>query len=657
MSKVILRVSLDGRGRRRRKRATFRRVSARLALCKRALLGDNAAYFLAFASPTVLALVLDVATRARALAALGVQGKLIYGSSLLISAAFWIGPLSLAPRLLLRPSAGRRAGLVLFFALWVLPFATCAYAGQALYFRVFHSYVGRDTVRLGVALRGTVRDWFAAWGGPWLLAGMLVAGAAVTLGLFALVRRAAPLRDGPVALLPIAAFLGAAFCFWTDEVDSRFLQAATPDACFVHGATHALRTWIEGRGGVRQGMSLRTPAALPPLTSAHRANVLVVLTESVRADAMCSDPPPACRAPFLDAVAADRTSLGKLTSQTPNTFSACMVLWTGLTPDVDFHTAHSAPVLWEIARAVGYRTAYVTSQNPKYEDFGTFVRRAGIDVLITGTDLGSVAEEQIGAPDERAVEEMLRFVRSVDRTAPYFAVLHLSNTHAPYRVDPALLPFVPDSVDPLGDANAFHNHYRNSVTLQERTVATMLREIRTLPDWDDTVVLFLSDHGEQFREHGGLYHNHSLFDEELRVPGWLVAGSSSLSPAQRAALRTHAGRRTYMQDVHETLVDLLGLEDDRRALPFADRVTGRSLLRDRPAGAGPTMLLATATSVWEPDDARFGATVDERALIGSPGSWSCFDTARDPRERSPLPPHACEDLRAAVAPVFVGDVR
>ncbi len=184
--------------------------------------------------------------------------------------------------------------------------------------------------------------------------------------------------------------------------------------------------------------------------------------------------------------------------------------------------------------------------------------------------------------------------------------------------------------------------------------------MRAMPGWDDTALLFVSDHGEQFREHGGLYHNHSLYDEELRVPGWIVAGSSAIDPAQRAALRSHLGRRTYMQDVHETVVDLLGVEDARGTLPFASLVTGRSLLRARPGGEGPTALLATATSVWEPDDARFGATAGERALVGAPGAWACFDLARDPRERSPLPGPACDDLRAAAAPVaraFVGDVR
>jgi len=185
------------------------------------------------------------------------------------------------------------------------------------------------------------------------------------------------------------------------------------------------------------------------------------------------------------------------------------------------------------------------------------------------------------------------------------------------------------------------------VLLQERTVAAFLREVRRLASWDDTVVVFLSDHGEQFREHGGLYHNHSLFDEELRVPGWIAVGPRAIDEERVAALRSYAGVRTYMQDVHETIVDLLGLEDARATLPLAPLVTGRSLLRPRPPGPGPTALLATATSVWEPDDARFGAAQDEMVLVGAPGAWACFDTARDPRERAPLNAPACDSLRPA----------
>jgi hypothetical protein len=614
------------------------------AAVRRALLGADPSALAWLLAPTGLAVVMDFALRAKRLAGYALQGKAIWASSLLVSAAFWTLPLWLGARLF---RLERRwiacVALAFYFLLLVLPLATMCFGGQLLYQRIFDAYMGRDTLRLGIALRGTVRDWFGAWGGPWLLVGMILSGVVVSAGLFFLLRRTAPRLGGPLPLVPAITFVGALVVFWTDNVDSRFLQAALPDACFVHGVVHALRVTVTGKGKLHQGMSLRTPAPLPPLVSARaqRPNVLVILTESVRADAMCSDAPPACRDEMLDPVTPDRIALGTLTAQTPNTFSACMVLWTGLVPNVDFATAHAAPVLWELARAVGYRTAYVSSQNPEYEDFGAFVRNAGIDHLKTALDLGGMEQEQLGAPDERATDEMLRFVQSTPDATPWFGMLQLSNTHAPYRSDPALRPYQPDTPTPVGDVLPFHNHYMNSVRMQERTIAAFLRALRDTPRWDDTVVVFLSDHGEQFREHGGLYHNHSLYDEELRIPGFILAGARVLSDAERTTLSSWRDARTYVQDVHETIVDLLGLEDARATFPYARLVQGRSLLRPRGL-IEPMALLATSTGVWEPDDARFGVMRGDQVLFGPPGAaWSCFDLSRDSTEHAPLPPSAC----------------
>jgi arylsulfatase A-like enzyme len=224
---------------------------------------------------------------------------------------------------------------------------------------------------------------------------------------------------------------------------------------------------------------------------------------------------------------------------------------------------------------------------------------------------------------------------------PYFGVLHLSNTHAPYRVDPDLQPFEPHAKDPLGDVGLLHNHYRNSVLLQERTIAAFLREVRALEGWDDTAVFVLSDHGEQFRERGGLYHLHSLFDEEVRVPGFVLAGSRALHDDQKAALRTFAGKRTYFTDVHATIVDLFGLGAARATLPFANP-NARSLIDKRGWNGEPTVLLSTATAVWDEDDIRYAVMRGDKLLSGVPGkSWTCFDSAQDPGQQFGLPPEKC----------------
>lgn len=618
---------------------------SRAARVLRALLGDRPIVILAVVSPTLLAIVLDFVLRPRSLVDFPPREILNYTGSSLAAAGFWGGPLWLASRLFLVKEGKRRiaarAALVVVFGALFWPFAFFAYGGQAAYYRVFHAYMGRDTVRLGIALRGTVGAWLSAWGGKVLL--MALAGLVITLLVAALVRRAAPALKSAWPIVPLLGFAGSAFCFWIDFVESRSLQAAPPDTCFLHSAVTALRMRVTHKGGPTKGVSLRTPAPLPPLiTATHRPNVVVIVTESVRADAVCSEPSH-CGSRFLDLVAKDRVSLGKLTSQASGTFSACVMLWTGLPPDVDFHTAHRAPVLWELAKGVGYGTAYITSQNLRYDDLAAFVQRAGIDLQASAVDFGDTRDPHLGAPDERATERALAYVRGVPDGTPYFALVHLSNTHWPYRVDPALQPHSPHSEDPFGDIEALHNHYKNSVLMQERTVAEFVRELRAMPRWDDTVVMFMSDHGEQFREHGGLYHLNNVFDEELRVPGWLVAGERALTTDQRAALASYAQRRTYSQDVQATIVDLFGVFDQRASLPHADLVTGRSLVRTRLPD--PEVALSTTSGVWEDDDPNYGVARGELLLVGTQNHpWWCFDARTDPAQRAVLSASDCVGL-------------
>ncbi|HEY8076469.1 MAG TPA: sulfatase-like hydrolase/transferase [Labilithrix sp.] len=586
-----------------------------LGRIKRVFVGERPLAFLPLAAPTALAVLIDLVSRPREMASFALQGKAIYGSSLLVSSALWFLPAWICARLW----TAKRPAAYAMLALWTFPLLLFGIAGQVLYFRVFHLYMGRDTVRLGIALRGTTLGWLASWGPPTGLVLMLLVALLGTVALGHLARRAAPLTGKWPPVLAVGTFLGTFVTAWVDGIDSRYLQAATPDVCFFHGAVHAVQIAITGKGDIRQGLTNRTPAELPPIRPAQkRPNVVVVLLESVRADALCSLPPPTCRGQFLDDVAADRVPLGRLTTQTPSTFAAFMTLTTGQPPNVDLHAAHSAPVLWEIAHAAGYRTAYVTSQNPHYENFGLFTERAGIDVRLTADDLGGMAQEQIGAPDERATETALRVIR--ESAAPWFVVVHLSNTHAPYRIDPALRPFTPDSDDPVGDVDLFHNRYKNSVRMLERTIASFLRELRAMPAWESTVAIVLSDHGEQFREQGQLYHNHSLADVELSVPGFLVAGGAALDDDQRAALAAYLGTRTYMQDVHLTIADLFGV--DRGALPYPNAVA-RSLVRPKPPQE-PFVIISTTTAVWEPDEPYFGAFLGDAKVVGTEqGGWHC----------------------------------
>ena len=145
---------------------------------------------------------------------------------------------------------------------------------------------------------------------------------------------------------------------------------------------------------------------------------------------------------------------------------------------------------------------------------------------------------------------------------------------------------------------------------------------------------------------------HSLYDEEVRIPGFVVGGSRAFDDAKRSALRTFAGRRTYHADVNATIVDLFGLGAVRAELPFANP-RARSLVQ-KPGWAGDSVtLLATATAVWDDDTVRYGVMIGEHLLVGATGgSWSCFDIAADPEERKPLPAARCGPRMNAATAAF-----
>ena len=628
--------------------------TTRLRKLARTLVGDMPRALGFLLAPTALSFVIDVVTRGRSLTE--VIASPTYAGSVLLSAGLWVLPLSLVARLFRDPAraglrgAAARGGLCLLFFAWLMPLSVFAFAGQALYHRVFHAYMARDTVRFGIAQRAIVGAWFEQVGGAWSFVVLGGIGAVLAVGFVVLARRGRNAAPRGRLIVPAIAFAVTLALLWNDAIETRGLQSALPDVCFAHGAVNAAREAFRGKQGKKREISMRTPARLPALPRAeHRPNVLLVITESVRADALCSELRPDCTSRFLDAVVPDRMAVGKLTALSPGTISSCVSMWTGLGPDADYTSVHAAPTLWELAQNAGYRTAYVSAQNVKNSDFGVFLARAGIDVRVSGSDLGGIASDIVGAPDERATERTLAFVRDVAQAAPWFAVTHLSNTHSPYRTVRELEPNLPESMVPLAGTVALHNRYKNSVLLQERTIASFLGELRKLPAWDDTVVVFVSDHGEQFGEHGGLYHLHTIFEEEIRVPGFVVAGSRALDDAQRAAIRTFDGERTYLVDVSATVVDLLGLWDARSTLPFANRVHGRSLLRRR-APEEPVVYLSISSAVWEADGLCRGLMQGQHVLIETRGGGrDCYDLAADPGEQHKLPAAACGALDASLA--------
>ncbi len=118
--------------------------------------------------------------------------------------------------------------------------------------------------------------------------------------------------------------------------------------------------------------------------------------------------------------------------------------------------------------------------------------------------------------------------------------------------------------------------------LHDGEMAYMSRELGRLYDGVDdlggkSLVVLHSDHGEEFWEHGGFEHNHTLYDEVTRAVLWVRPGGGL---AEGKRLSTPA----TLIDIGPTLYDLLGFADSpgtdgRSLMPL---LAGETAWEDRP---------------------------------------------------------------------------
>jgi len=257
----------------------------------------------------------------------------------------------------------------------------------------------------------------------------------------------------------------------------------------------------------------------------RRPNIVFVLCDTLRADHLGVYGYERPTSPNIDKFAKQALLYASALSAAPWTPPSIGSLFTGMIPSVHgmnppnkralakklaMRLNEEYKTLPELLMEQGYQTVSVSASPWFSAPFG-FLQGFARETLVMRS-----SAEKINA---LAFEALSEFKKSAK---PFFLYLHYMDVHkrgdnplAPYDKFPAQVlkrwDYAPDILEQIALYDAELNYF-------DARFGELLDYLKREDLYDNTVIVLVSDHGEQFRERGKLGHGYNLFLEELHVP-------------------------------------------------------------------------------------------------------------------------------------------
>lgn len=306
-----------------------------------------------------------------------------------------------------------------------------------------------------------------------------------------------------------------------------------------------------------------------------RPNVVLITLDTFRPDHLQSYGYAQATGPFLDRLVAGGTVFRQAYSTSTWTAPSTSSLFTGLYPArhgvVEGFLANKkrstaiedlvgsrlvlnrlptdVPTLPELLQRAGYRTLGVASNINIGKEIG-FDR--GFDRFRKMQDIDA----------EKLAVQVQSWLAEPDMppTEPHFLYFHFNDVHEPYVPRPEWFQEPETEADGDPEIARLVAAYNSEISYLDQVLEKLYRDL----GWqDNTLLILVSDHGEEFGEHGRVGHQFSVYHELMRTL-MVFSGADLGIPAAEV-------------DMHVSLIDILPTVLDLLQLPAADSPDGLSL--------------------------------------------------------------------------------
>ena len=374
-----------------------------------------------------------------------------------------------------------------------------------------------------------------------------------------------------------------------------------------------------------------------------KKNVILIILDTLRADKLGCYGNTLGLTPNIDKFAQNASLFKNAFSQAPWTLPSIASMYTSRYPIQ--HGAggrlgslrvlpEQAVTIAEVFNNAGANTHAIVNVVLMTQNFGMHQGFDSVDAVDPENNLGVRRAE----PTNKAALEWI----DSHREKPFFLLLHYFDAHMVYdppqpfrskfahpqdkysndyifgthgdmlklRLENATLP--PEKIERL---EKLHN---GEIAYLDSQIGNLLAELTQRELDSETVIVITADHGEEFGDHGGIEHAHTLYDELIHVP-LIIRTPDTNSPSV-------VPTNVRLIDIAPTLCDLTGLDSPPSFI-------GKSLIGLLNKQPEPDRPILSHANMWGPTSFAWREGTLKIIRQVKPERIELFDTKTDPAEK------------------------
>ena len=207
----------------------------------------------------------------------------------------------------------------------------------------------------------------------------------------------------------------------------------------------------------------------------------------------------------------------------------------GISISTESAKCRQLPSINKSLKAEGYNSFYTFGGSLSYGNIGGYLTDVGFDRLVDENDLDLTPTGKLGIHDEAMFPYFLSEIQKAKR--PYFYGLFTQSTHSPYDMPAEPLP-------------GYDDGYVTSMHYADEHLGKFVQGIRELADYENTIVVFIADHGR-----ANIYNQNTYDEKYFHIPLLIWGGALDSN---------YVGKRIEkvgsQADLAKTLLNQLGVD-------------------------------------------------------------------------------------------------